>query len=397
MSTRLDEVSLAAIERSKRHVADLQKSLKLIAPPTSDVVSHFDIGRACRLALRGNRAAEDCEYELFSRDEYIRSGITPASEFTALIPPVAFYRALLGHGRRTLQGYETTLATAGAELVGTDFLGDELIDALRPRSRLLQAGVRRINELKGDVQVPRMDSTSTPTWLTTSGSSPVVSGAISESEGSFDSSPITAAPCQIGGLGKISRLLLQQSPLASYVIANDGARTLGTGVDVVGLQGTGSSGQPSGVTVVSGTNGVAGASFALSTAVTAAADISNANGIINPATLAWITTPTVAALPQQRMKVATYSYSPIWEGSIDQGSILGNRAFSTTNVPSGVAVYGDWSQLLLLQWGPDRPIAIEFNPFNGNYAGGDVMYRILMSANFVVRHPQSFSVVTSIT
>jgi HK97 family phage major capsid protein len=300
-------------------------------------------------------------------------------------------------GLRTLQPYQTTVSTAGQELVETAVRGDLFIDALRPVSVALRLGAQSVNGLVGDVTLPRRASIGTAFWLSPSGT-PVQSGAITESEGTFDATPLTLSPCQVGAYGTVSRLLLQQAQdaLSNVIIAQDLTQVLATALDFAAIQGPGTGGSPTGVTATSGVTSVSGASFSLATSVTAVQDVAAANGIANRETLGWIAPPATAGLLMNRMKVATNSYSPVWEGSLDSGSINAHPALSSLNVPSATAIFGDWSQVLVLSWGADAPIEISANPY-ATFSSGSVVIRAMMSANIAIRHPVSFSVVSSIT
>lgn len=306
--------------------------------------------------------------------------------------------AILRHlGARAFQPYQTTVSASGASLVETTFRGDLFIDALRPRMVTGQLGARTIGGLKGDIQIPRKVTASTGYWLSASGS-PVQSGAITESEATFDATPLIVAPCLIGAYGVMSRLLLQTSPLADEIIANDLLNVLAIALDYAAIQGAGSGGAPTGITNQSSINAVSGTSFSYATSVTALTDLTTANAIRNRRTLGWAASPGVAGTLAQRFKVPTYSFSPIWGGSADTGEINGHLALATNNVPASTAIFGDWSQVLILEWGDeDAPIEVEVNHFGSGFSTGDVQIRAMLSANVAIRHPQSFSVVSSIT
>lgn len=390
----LDAVGEAALRRAQEAASRMQSALKLVSPPAGDL-RNYRLARALQYAY--TEGAEGFGLEAMASEEYERLGLARRGKRSIFVPSEVIRRNLDCTGMRTLQPYQSTVATGGQELIETTFRGDLFIDALRPRSITLQLGVTPVGELVGNVQVPRLDTTSTAFWLTASGS-PVQSQAITESEGVFDSSPVIAAPCVVGAFNTASRLLMQQtrSNLAETILSNDIARVLGTAVDSAVIQGSGSGGLPTGITHAAGTNSVAGATFALATAITAVQDLAAANAIVSRRALGWAVPPSVAGLLMSRMKVTTNSYSPIWEGSLDSGSVLGHPALASTNVPSGTAVFGDWSQAMLLSWGTNAPIEIEVNPVQ-NFATGDIGIRAMLSCNVVIRHGGSFSIVSGIT
>lgn len=394
----MSATNAAAIERANLLSRQLQVALGLI-DPRNDPLRAYTLSGAADWSMRGCPNAGGGIYA-DTNAMYLDAGHKRHFNNSVLIPARAFLRALVSRGLRARsQNYQTTVTGSGAELVESTLRSDLFINALRPRSVVLSLGAQAAGGLKGDIQIPRQVTTSSGYWVTTSGTSPVVSGAITESEATFDSTPLIVAPAQIGCMGKISRvMLLQAAELSDYFIATDVTRTLGSGIDTTALSGTGTGAQPAGITNTSGVNAVSGTTFANSTAITTVQDVAAANGIVDRGSLGWVATPAVAGTLAGRNKVAANSYSPIWEGSVDTGVINGHPALSTTNAPAGTAIFGDWSQILLLSWGDvDAPIELEFNPFTGNFAGGDVAYRALLSANLVVRHPPSFTVVSSIS
>lgn len=384
---RLDATGTAALERAERLTRELHVAIGL-ARPSDDPLASYSLGDAFRYALSGRRDPGG-GVAAFVDEELQRAGFAHTVRHAVHIPPAA----LLRHIRS--QSYQTTVAGSGAELVATVREDALFIDALRPRSVVMQLGAVTAGGLVGDVQVPRMDTTSAAYWLTTSGS-PVQSGAITESEGTFDD--LIVAPAQVGGYGKISYKLMRQlgSTLFDQIISNDVLSVLGTAIDAAAIAGSGTGGTPTGIVNTAGVNAVSGAAFAYSTSMTALQDIASANAIINRRTLGWAADVTSAGLLANRPKIAGYPQY-IWAGNVDTGSINGHPALSTANVPAGTAICGDWSQLLVLSWGANAPITVELNPFSGNFAGGDIQFRAMISANVAVRHPPSFSVCSGVT
>jgi HK97 family phage major capsid protein len=389
----INETGLAALRRA-------QAALRLVKPDGGDL-SNYSLVRAMQYAMTepenpdpDNDDRALC-YEALLGQEYERAGFKRKLRRSIFVPQQVILRNIDRTGMRT-QAFQTLITGSGAELVETEFRADLLIDALRPRSVALQLGAVPVGELIGDVEIPRQDTTSSAFWLAQG----TGSMAITESEGTFDSTPLTAKPCVVGAISRISRNLLMQakSRLAESIVSTDLVRTLGGGLDAAVFQGSGAGGQPTGIVNVNGVNAMSGASFALATAISAQAGIANANAIVSRRALGWAAPSATAALLMQRFAVPTYSYSPIWSGGIDAGEVLGWPALSSNNLPAGTAVCGDFSQVLVLSWGENAPIEIEVNPYDSTgFATGDVAIRAMLSANVVVRHPASFSVVSGVT
>ena len=326
----------------------------------------------------------------FVDEEYQRAGYVHEVPHAVHIPPAV----LLRHAR-TLQGYQTGVAGSGAELVATELHPELFIDALRSRSVVMSLGAQTAGGLVGDVQIPRLATFSSMSWLGTHSTSPVLSDAITESEGTVDK--ITVSPAQLGGYGQASRQLTMQigSRLFEITFSNDMLQVLATALDIAAIAGAGGN-APTGVVNTSGVNTASGATFAHATAVSAVQTVATAKAIVNRRALGWVADPTTAGLLVQRPKITGFP-TYIWSGNVDTGSINGHPALSTTNAPATTAIFGDWSQVLVLSWGADAPVTVELNPFSGNFAGGDIQFRAIMAANVAIRHPTSFVVVSGVT
>ena len=198
----------------------------------------------------------------------------------------------------------------------------------------------------------------------------------------------------VAALSKFSRQLARQAtPAADTLLARTLVADLAVALDAAALSGTGTGGQPTGILNTAGITSASGASLTYAGVLTAQAAMLNANASVNPETLGWITTPNVASLLSQRAK-GSLTW-PIWEsGSLRDGVLAGTRAVSTTNMAAGNLLYGDFSQVVIPSWGPGIEIAI--NPVQG-FASGDLSIRAMLSFDIALRHPTSFSVLTSVT
>jgi HK97 family phage major capsid protein len=368
-----------------RNSRDMSAALGLIRPKDDPLPS---LSEFIGFALSNRSDVSRFSTVAYISDAFERAGHAYRSPAAINIPQRAFLQAV-----RASQPYQTTVTHSGAELVETTRLDSEFIDALRPRSCVLTLGAQSAGGLVGDVMVPRMDSTSEAFWIGPGGS-PVESGAITESEATFGN--LTISPAQVGAYGKASRLFMRQigSPLFDRTVASDMLQVIATAVDAAAYAVlTGNA--PTGMTNAANVGTASGANFAYGTGVTALQTVANANGIVNRRTLGWVADVDSAALLAQRPKISGYPQY-IWAGNVDTGSINGHQALSSTNAPDATAILGDWSQILLLSWGDEAPITVEFNPFS-NFASGDVQFRVIVSANIAVRHGQSFLVLNGVT
>jgi hypothetical protein len=106
----------------------------------------------------------------------------------------------------------------------------------------------------------------------------------------------------------------------------------------------------------------------------------------------YIATGVVAGLLKQRVKFSSTA-SQIWEGRLDDGSVDGYRAMASNQVPTGDLIFGDWSQLIVAEWGV---LEVEVNPF-ADFKAGIVGVRAIASIDIGIRYPVAFSVATSVT
>jgi hypothetical protein len=100
----------------------------------------------------------------------------------------------------------------------------------------------------------------------------------------------------------------------------------------------------------------------------------------------------VAGLLKQRVKFSSTA-SQIWEGPLNDGSVDGYRAVASNQVPTGDLIFGDWSQMIVAEWGV---LEVEVNPF-ADFKAGIVGVRAIASIDIGIRYPVAFSVATSVT
>ncbi|MEK9895470.1 MAG: phage major capsid protein, partial [Burkholderiaceae bacterium] len=132
-------------------------------------------------------------------------------------------------------------------IIAEDFRGGDFIDVLRNSSSVMAAGATMLTGLQGSVAIPKKTAASTAGWIATEGN------AAGESEPTFGQ--VTLTPRVIGAFSDITRLMLQQSALSiEALIRNDLSAGIALAIDNGALQGSGSSGQPTGIKNTSGIN-----------------------------------------------------------------------------------------------------------------------------------------------
>jgi HK97 family phage major capsid protein len=271
-------------------------------------------------------------------------------------------------------------ATDGAELVPTDTRGGDFIDALRPNMVTMQAGVRVLNGLKGDVSIPRKTSTSTATFKAE------VTTHVS-SEPQFDS--VTLTPRHLGCFTDVSKQLLAQgSPDVDALIRDDLNKAIAVGLDKAVIQGAGD-----------GSNAPQGIIGATDVPVITIADndggeptkaelheflksLDDNNALSGNCT--WITTPTIAAAAKQTLLDSGVSG---YQWNMDNNTMLGYPAFSTANIPAERTIFGDFSEYIL---GVFDGIEIVYDPYSGAKTR-TVTFVLNLMCDGDVRQPLAFA------
>jgi len=271
--------------------------------------------------------------------------------------------------------------SAGGFLVSTDNIG--FIEMLRNRSVAFRMGVRRLSGLMGNVTVPRQSAAATAFWLSTEAT------AITESQQTFVQMALT--PKNVGAYTEISRqLLLQSSPAAEGIVTDDLAQVVALAVDLAVLEGSGASGQPTGISNTAGIGSVTGTSIAYAGVLEFQTDVAGSN--VMPQRGGYVTTPAVASLLMQRVKF-TSTASPLWEGNIWDGSMAGFPAMSSNQPSAATMTFGDWQEAVVGEWGV---LEVEVNPY-ANFPAGIIGVRAMYSMDVGIRRPFAFSRATSIT
>jgi len=281
-------------------------------------------------------------------------------------------------GRRDLT---VGTASAGGYLVSTQNMG--FIDLLRNTTVLYAMGARRMGGLTDSITIPRQTSGATAYWLSTE--------ATQITESQMVLGQIAMTPKTVGAYTEISRqLALQSSPDAEALVMADLAAQVGVDIDAKGISGSGSSGQPTGITNVSGVGSVSGTSLAYAGVIEFMTDVFGAN--VPLANAGYVTTGAVAGLLKARVKFSSTA-SPVWDGRLESASVDGYPAMASNNMPAATMIFGDFSQVIIAEWGV---LEVDVNPY-ANFQAGIIGVRAIASIDIAVRYPGAFSIASSIT
>lgn len=252
------------------------------------------------------------------------------------------------------------------------------LDVLRPFSVVARMGISTEENLTQDLLVPNVTTPATAQWLATettpiTSSSPVI--------GQIASQPKTA-----GTLVKASLNFMKQSRFADGAIRTQLLGALGAALDQAVLAGTGSSGQPTGLSAAAGVNEQSGA-VTLANMLDAVKVLANAKA--DDEKIRFLTTPDIRRLLQAREATASTGRM-LWKD--DQ--LADKPASVTTDCPAATIFAGDWSTVLLALWGTGIEIIVD--PYT-NFKTGGIQVRALLHADVAFTKPQAMLRHTSAT
>lgn len=256
------------------------------------------------------------------------------------------------------------------------------IDLLRNASIVLRFGAGRLPNLQNDVAIPRQTAGTSVTWLGPG-------GTVTASDPAFGQ--VSATPKTACIITEVSEQLLRQSA-AEEVIAHSLAADMAVGLDQAAIRGVGGV-EPLGILNTPGIGTASGSSLSYSGLVGVQKTVADANGVIDPRALGYITTPAVGELLKGRQRF-TGTDSPLWRGAIHQGEIEGAQAIASTIVPTATLIYGDFSQVVIGEWGP---LLIATDRSDSRFNQAQIGIRALWMVDVFVTAPAAFVKVTGIT
>jgi HK97 family phage major capsid protein len=264
-----------------------------------------------------------------------------------------------------------------ASLFSDDFRGGDFIDALRNSSSVMQAGARMLGGLSGDVKIPRKTAASTAAWISTEG------GDASESE--MTVGQVSLAPKTLGAFTDVTRQLLLQSSLdVESLIRDDLSRALAIAIDKAGLEGTGASGQPTGILSTSGVNTVtnfAGANPTFAEVVSLETAVAEDNAL--QGNLSYIMPAGMYGALKTTEKASGTAQFVAEPG----GTINGYRGIVSNQATAGNMYFGNFDDLLIGMFGG---LDLTVDPYTMSKSG-TVRLVALQSIDVAVRHAVSFA------
>tara|TARA_R100000700_G_C3168761_1_gene143627 strand:- start:1433 stop:2080 length:648 start_codon:yes stop_codon:yes gene_type:complete len=212
----------------------------------------------------------------------------------------------------------------------------------------------------------------------------------------------------MGAFVDLSRLLMMESvPAIEQIIRDDLLSSAADRTEFHAIQGSGSSGQPTGILNASGVNdldistGTDVAALTWADLVGLVKLVEEDNGVVNANALGFLSHPSVKAKLSQTVKVA--STDSVMLLNDPWNNIYGYPAEFSSNVPTtldpgdggndaSALIFGDFSQLIIAQFGAP---SIMVDPFTGSRAG---TVRMVLHAELDVgvRNAVSFAITNEV-
>lgn len=373
------QITVGVIESRGDSQAKVKKEFRLIAAANEAAYGKGLTGLNAEMDQEGKREA--------------RSLGLPEAGTGNLTLPAFLMAEYSGAERRDITAGTTT---TGGYTIATELGG--LIPFLDPRLAVLQMGATYLPNSQGNLDFPRNDAAATAVW----GSSENVTST--ETTPTFDK--ISLSPKRVTAFTDVSKQNLLQTSIAMENFVRDRLnRSVMNLLETACISGTGSSGQPTGILTVSGTNDITIGTNGgpLTWALVVQFETETATDNADMGRLGYLFTPGVAGLLKTTKRdVAGNGF--IWEGPNGSGTVNGYRAIASNFMPSTLtkgtssgtchaAIFGNWSELLIAQWGG---VDLLVNPYT---KGKEALVEMIINAwyDLGVRHPVSFCKCDEIT
>lgn len=280
--------------------------------------------------------------------------------------------------------------TAGGNLVATELKAGSFIEMLRNAMVLDRLGVTMLTDLRGNIAIPKQTGGATIYWV-------AENTAPTESQQTIGQ--VLMSPKTAGGFTDIGRTLMNQSSIdVEAFVMRDLATSLGLGIQLAAIAGTGASNQPSGLltritpTVIGGTNGLAPTWDHI---IDLESQVSVANADVG--TMGYLVNAKTRGKLKRTQKFASTNGDPIWDRNTGE-PLNGYQAAVTNAVPSNLTkgtssgvcsaiLYGNFADLMIGMWGATDLIR---DPYTASASGG-VRIVALQDVDVNVRTTESFA------
>jgi HK97 family phage major capsid protein/HK97 family phage prohead protease len=326
---------------------------------------------AAGFELEATQAAAD----MASRQGRVTKGSQmPAEVLRNWIPPDMVSMEYAERARREERA--VTFAGSGV-LVPEDYRPGSFIDVLRNDASVMQSGATMLLGLQGTVEIPKKLTASAATWISAE------AGNAANSEPTFG--PVAMTPRDLAVYADITRKARQNMvPSIEALVRQDITRAIALGLDLAGIEGTGASGQPTGVRNVVGINkptAFAGANPTFAEAVALETMVADDNAL--QGNLAYILRTNMRGALKTAEKFASTGQT-IWEPG---GTLNGYRGVVSNQITDGNLYFGNWSDLLIGFW---STLDLQFD-YAALALSGGLRLIAFQTADVAVRRAESFA------
>lgn len=377
-----------------RHIIDTVGDENLAAARTRPAELDFERGNAEQYSLM--RAIDAAIKNDWSNAGFERECSAAIASATGRDPQGFFVpsninwsgRAESNNGQRDLT---VGSAAAGGNLVGTDHLGGDFITALRDRLVLSSMGVRIMDGLVGDVQIPAANATTAFYWVAENGA---------PTEGAPTYRQVPLSPKTVAAYVDISRKLRNQSsPAVESIVRDDLLKGIAVAIQVAAINGGGSN-EPDGILNQTGIGDVAigtnGGPIDWDTVVNLEKEVDIDNAL--EGSIHYLTNTKVKAEMKKTPKQASGVEGNFIMGDGNEQVLNGHSIQFTNSVPSNLTkgtlsgaasamLFGDFSSLLIGMWGG---LDLMVDPYSLGTSGGTRL-TIFQDVDNALRYPQSMS------
>jgi HK97 family phage major capsid protein len=340
----------------------------------------FSITRACRLLIE-RRPLDGIEGEM---SKEIEKKVGRGS--TGLFIPAEVAETPLS---RLSAGVQRHMMSRSTQVAGTFSLGGALvptetlsmIELLRNMAVVMGLGARRLDDLQGDVTIPRQI---TATTIAAKGETETAA----ETNVTFDDIKLT--PHRLTGFVPISKqLIAQSSEDVEALIREDLMKQLALQMDTEALYGTGADGQPVGLVNQTGINTITyGAAATWAKVVEHETTVEVDNALLG--SLAYLTSPGAKGKWKTKSK-DTGSGMFIWADNMVNGyPAVSSNQIPATGTYANRSIFANWSDMLIAFW---SGMEIIVDPYSAKKTG-KIEIQIEQLWDTALRHPESFSLST---
>jgi HK97 family phage major capsid protein/HK97 family phage prohead protease len=219
----------------------------------------------------------------------------------------------------------------------------DYIPALSAAPIVVQMGARVLSGLSSNVAIPKGGSM-TAAWLTENADT---------AESTMTLSQLTLSPKRVSALGELSKqLLVQASYDVENIVRDDILLQLSLAIDSAAISGDGTGGAPTGILSTATLGNTFSSAFTHAGIVDLETDVGEANALRG--NLGYLVRPSgVGSLKQITLDSGSGRF--LMEGD----TLNGYKVGVTTQCPADHMFFGDWSQLIVAEFGAGADIIVD--------------------------------------